>query len=66
MGTLKNGDGGRSADVVASSEPVTAPQAARRQRLRAALAAAEGLWKDRKDIPKDGVEYQEQLRTEWP
>lgn len=39
--------------------------AARRQRRLAALEAAQGLWKNRKDIPTDGVEYQEQLRAEW-
>ena len=61
MGTLKNGDG--PADIIASLEPVIT---ASRQRLCAALAAAEGLWRDRKDIPKDGIEYQEQLRAEWP
>jgi hypothetical protein len=64
MGTLKNGCG--TADITGSPEPVETTQAARRQRLRVALVAAEGLWKDRKDIPKDGVEYQERLRTEWP
>lgn len=30
-----------------------------------AVKRAEGLWKDRDDIPKDGVEYQEKLRSEW-
>jgi hypothetical protein len=36
------------------------------QRRRAeALKAAEGLWKARTDIPLDGVEYQEQIRSEW-
>jgi len=35
-----------------------------RRRL-AAVKRAEGLWKDRDDIPKDGVEYQEKLRSEW-
>jgi hypothetical protein len=64
MGTLKNGSG--TAGITAPPEPVTTPQEARRRRLRAALAAAEGLWKDRQDVPKDGVEYQEQLRAEWP
>lgn len=35
-----------------------------RRRLEA-VKRAEGLWKDRDDIPKDGVEYQEKLRSEW-
>jgi hypothetical protein len=36
------------------------------QRRRAdALKAAEGLWRNRTDIPLDGVEYQEQIRSEW-
>ncbi|WP_154668225.1 hypothetical protein [Pseudoduganella violaceinigra] len=37
----------------------------RRCRRMAALKAAEGLWKNRADIPQDGVEYQDQLRDEW-
>ncbi len=41
------------------------PIEAKRIRLAAALKAAEGLWKDRTDIPKDGVKYQDQLRSEW-
>lgn len=34
-------------------------------RREAAVKRAEGLWKDRTDIPKDGVEYQEKIRSEW-
>jgi hypothetical protein len=41
------------------------PLVAARERRFLALQAAEGLWKDRTDIPKDGVEAQEQLRSEW-
>ena len=37
----------------------------RRLRRLAALAAAEGIWRDRTDIPLDGVLYQNQLREEW-
>ena len=47
-----------------AAEPIDSPQA-RRQRRLALLQPAEGLWKDRDDIPKDGVEYQRQLRSEW-
>lgn len=36
-----------------------------RARRLAALKAAEGLWKDRADIPKDGVKAQDLLRSEW-
>lgn len=36
-----------------------------RARRLAALQAAEGLWKDRTDISKDGVKAQKQLRDEW-
>ena len=48
-------------------EPVPAArsQDVARQRRLAALQAAQGLWKDRTDVPNDGVEYQEQLRAEW-
>ena len=41
------------------------PLEARQSRRLVALKAAEGLWKDRTDIPKDGVKYQNQLRGEW-
>jgi hypothetical protein len=52
-----------------TGEPID-PQASEalaqaRARRLAALQAAEGLWKDRTDIPKDGVQVQEQLRAEW-
>lgn len=36
------------------------------RRRKEAVKRAEGLWKDRTDIPKDGVEYQDKLRSEWP
>ena len=52
-------------DSLAAPEPPAGPLAAARQRRKAALSAAEGLWKDRTDLPKDGVEAQERLRTEW-
>lgn len=48
------------------SEAVSDPLEIKRLRRASALKAAEGLWKDRTDIPKDGVEYQNQLRAEWP
>ena len=41
------------------------PLEARQSGRFVALKAAEGLWKDRTDIPKDGVKYQNQLRGEW-
>lgn len=35
------------------------------KRLRAeALRVAEGMWKNRNDIPLDGVAYQEHIRSE--
>ena len=46
-------------------EPPLTPVEAARQRRQAALKMAEGLWKDRTDIVKDGVQAQEQLRNEW-
>lgn len=57
---------GKRPDLTAPHEPPSlSPMEVKRLRLAAALEAAEGLWKDRKDMPKDGVEYQEQLRSEW-
>ncbi|MFD2365468.1 hypothetical protein [Pseudoduganella sp. GCM10020061] len=37
-----------------------------KRRRAEALKAVEGMWKERTDIPLDGVEYQEQIRNEWP
>lgn len=51
--------------VTSQPEPIAKSQEDQRLRRRAALKMAEGLWKDRTDIPKDGAEYQEQLRDEW-
>lgn len=57
---------GEHPDLPAPDEPPPlSPVEVKRRRLAAALKAAEGLWKDRKDMPTDGVEYQEQLRSEW-
>jgi hypothetical protein len=53
-------------DLATKAETKPSALAASRMRRAAALKAAEGLWKDRTDIPKDGVEYQNQLRAEWP
>jgi len=39
---------------------------ARRARRRAALEKIAGIWSTRPDIPADGLEYQRQLRSEWP
>lgn len=66
MAILKNL--GEHQDLAQSPAPEPQPVdplEARRSRRLAALKAAEGLWKDRTDIPKDGVEYQHQLRGEW-
>jgi hypothetical protein len=52
------------AEPVAVSKAEDTLAQARARRL-AALQAAEGLWKDRTDISKDGVKAQEQLRDEW-
>jgi hypothetical protein len=37
-----------------------------RHRRTAALKAAEALWKNRLDVPKDGVQAQQEPRSEWP
>ena len=63
MGTIQNVDD--HSDLTANPEPPLPSQEERRRRRAAALKAAEGLWKNRTDIPKDGVEFQEQLRAEW-
>lgn len=44
--------------------PSGTPEDQRRRRSEA-LQAVEGMWKSRTDIPLDGVEYQEQIRSDW-
>jgi hypothetical protein len=44
--------------------PAGTEEEQQRRRLEA-VKRAEGLWKNRDDVPKDGVEYQEKLRSEW-
>jgi len=61
MSTLQN-VGEPTASV--TSETLTSQDERRRRRM-AALKLAEGLWRDRTDVSKDGVEHQEQLRIEW-
>lgn len=53
------------AAVTTPPEPIATSLEERRRRRMAALKMAEGLWKNRLDIPQDGVEYQKQLRDEW-
>ncbi|WLI88593.1 hypothetical protein Q4S45_17985 [Massilia sp. R2A-15] len=48
-----------------TKEPVYADSVeGRRARRMDALKLIAGIWKDRTDIPADGVEYQRQLREE--
>jgi|GEM_PF-3095065 len=63
MGSLANPD--EQHDHATSPAPILNTQEERRRRRAVALKAAEGLWRDRTDVPKDGVAYQEQLRAEW-
>lgn len=40
-------------------------QEERRQKRLEVLKKTCGLWKDRTDVPKDGLEYQRMMREEW-
>ena len=57
----------KSLDTDKSSSPHDEEllKAVRQAKLRTALKALEGIWKDRTDIPKDGVEFERMLRDEW-
>jgi hypothetical protein len=57
---------GQHLESAVKPDTVLSPQEERRRRRMAALKAAEGLWKQRTDIPRDGAQYQDQLRAEWP
>ncbi len=39
--------------------------AERRAKRLEVLKKTCGLWKDRDDVPKDGLEYQNMIREEW-
>lgn len=45
--------------------PARTPAADERSRRRDVLKQTAGIWKDRNDVPKDGLEYQGEARTEW-
>jgi hypothetical protein len=63
MNTVPDKKDHQSEPVAVSKAEDTLAQA--RARRLAALQAAEGLWKDRTDISKDGVKAQEAVRDEW-
>lgn len=63
MGTLQ--EAGNKHQLTPNPEATTESKEEHRRRRVSALKAAEGLWKNRTDVPKDGIEYQEQLRAEW-
>jgi hypothetical protein len=48
----------------ADASPLADEQAERQRRLRV-LQGTFGMWKDRDDIPKDGLQYQLEARSEW-
>lgn len=67
MATLKHSPGNHQ--VVDASTPdksiVKDTIEARRARRMAALRKVAGIWSDRTDIPADGLDYQQALRSEW-
>lgn len=62
MSEDKKIDARSSADAALTADDALVQARARRL---AALQATFGLWANRTDIPKDGVEHQNQLRSEW-
>ena len=68
MATLKHSLGDQHALGAAAAGPPAADDTleARRARRMAALKKVAGIWLDRPDIPADGLEYQRELRSEWP
>lgn len=41
------------------------PMEGQRQKRLQAIDLIFGIWRDRTDIPKDGLAYQEKMRAEW-
>lgn len=68
MATLKHSLGDHQAvDATAVDMPATDDTIeARRAHRMAALKKVAGIWSHRADIPADGLEYQRELRSEWP
>lgn len=48
-----------------NAKPLLSAANAERDERRAALDAIFGLWKERDDIPRDGLAYQLAMRNEW-
>jgi hypothetical protein len=44
---------------------ITSREPAAHKRRTAALKSVFGIWKDRKDAPQDGLDYQQEMRAEW-
>ncbi|NRR29219.1 hypothetical protein HSX11_03375 [Oxalobacteraceae bacterium] len=65
MDSLNKSLGIRPTEPDTKNKPASETIEERRQRRRAAIQKSVGLWKDRTDIPTDGLEYQRQLRGEW-
>lgn len=51
---------------VASPPPAQSNLAAERERRHAAIMSMHGIWKDDPTKPRDGAEYQREVRDEWP
>lgn len=58
--------------TAAAPEPFTAPAAGMSslasiasEERAAALKSVFGIWKDRQDVPEDGLAYQQEMRVEW-
>lgn len=68
MATLKHSLSDHRSLAAAADDTLAAGDTveARRARRMAALKKVAGIWLDRPDIPADGLEYQRELRSEWP
>ena len=68
MTTLKHSNGKHPALVASMSDATDDEDTieGRRARRMKALLPVAGLWVNRKDIPADGLEYQQAMRAEWP
>jgi len=52
-------------DVLQKSRAARLEQDAERNRRREVLRQTAGMWKDRRDSMKDGLQYQLEARAEW-
>lgn len=51
--------------LIEEYSPVRSAEQTERERKLSILRRTQGMWKERSDVPKDGLQYQIETRSEW-